>query len=185
VVLLSVAVTFTSAAFLVVEPLYARHVLHRPPSQFALFEAAAGTGGILAGLVISRVRSRLAGVRMTSVSAACYGLAAGLFAGTSVVPVAYAAALAWGVSGTLFGAVSVTTLQRAAPVAVHGRVMGLLAAIQSWTETASLPLGGAVVAALGVQAGAAALAAVPVLAGLSCPAVPYFRGIAAGKPRPT
>jgi hypothetical protein len=31
----SAAVTFTSASFLVVEPLYARHVLHRPPSQFA------------------------------------------------------------------------------------------------------------------------------------------------------
>jgi hypothetical protein len=35
VIAVSAAVTFTSAAFLVVEPLYARHVLHRPPSQFA------------------------------------------------------------------------------------------------------------------------------------------------------
>jgi MFS family permease len=59
--LLSAAVTFTSAAYLVVEPLYARHVLHRPPSQFALFEAAAGAGSILTGLAISRYRTRLAG----------------------------------------------------------------------------------------------------------------------------
>jgi MFS family permease len=44
VIAVSAAVTFTSASFLVVEPLYARHVLHRPPSQFVLFEAAAGTG---------------------------------------------------------------------------------------------------------------------------------------------
>jgi MFS family permease len=63
VVAVSAAVTFTSASYLVVEPLYARHVLHRPPSQFALFEAAAGIGGILAGLVISRVRARQAGGR--------------------------------------------------------------------------------------------------------------------------
>jgi len=66
VVLLSAAFTFTSASFLVVEPLYARHVLHRPPSQFALFEAAAGAGAILTGLAISRFRgglSRLAGGR--------------------------------------------------------------------------------------------------------------------------
>jgi hypothetical protein len=56
VIAVSAAVTFTSASFLVVEPLYARHVLHRPPSQFALFEAAAGTGAILAGLVVSRIR---------------------------------------------------------------------------------------------------------------------------------
>jgi len=168
VVLLSVAVTFTSAAFLVVEPLYARHVLHRPPSQFALFEAAIGTGGILAGLLISRMRSRLAGARLTSVGAACYGLAACLFAGTAVVPAAYAGAFVWGVSGTLFGTVSLTTLQRAAPVAAHGRVMGLLASIQSWVETAGLPLGGVVLGALGVRAGAAALAGVPVVAGLVC-----------------
>jgi hypothetical protein len=42
VIAVSAAVTFTSASFLVVEPLYAHHVLRRPPSQFALFEAAAG-----------------------------------------------------------------------------------------------------------------------------------------------
>jgi MFS family permease len=49
VALMMAAVAFTSGAFLVVEPLYARHVLHRPPAQFALFEAAAGLGAILAG----------------------------------------------------------------------------------------------------------------------------------------
>jgi hypothetical protein len=42
VIAVSAAVTFTSASFLVVEPLYARHVLDRP-SRSALFEAAAGT----------------------------------------------------------------------------------------------------------------------------------------------
>ncbi len=58
VVAVSAAVTLTSSSFLVVEPLYARHVLHRPPSQFALFEAAAGTGAILSGLAVSRIRAR-------------------------------------------------------------------------------------------------------------------------------
>jgi len=53
-------------------------------------------------------------------------------------------------------------------VAAHGRVMGLLASVQSWVETAGLSLGGVVLAALGVRAGAAALAGVPVLAGLLC-----------------
>jgi hypothetical protein len=37
-------VIFTSGAFLVIEPLYARHVLGRPSSQFALFQAALLTG---------------------------------------------------------------------------------------------------------------------------------------------
>ena len=167
VVLLSAAFTFTSASFLVVEPLYARHVLHRPPSQFALFEAAAGTGAILTGLAISRVRARLAGQTVVAASAAGYGLAACLFTGTASVPVAYAGAFLWGVAGSVFGAVSLTTLQQVAPVHAHGRVMSVTATLQSWVETLALPLGGVTLAAAGVRAGALILAGVTVAAGLS------------------
>ena len=166
VVVISAAVTITSASFLVVEPLYARHVLHRPPSQFALFEAAAGTGAILAGLVISRVGGRLARAPVLAASAVGYGLAACLFAGTTSVPTAYAGAFAWGVAGSVFGAVSLTMLQRTAPVHTHGRVMSVSATVQSWVETIGVPLGGVTVAALGVRPGAFALAGVAIVAGL-------------------
>ncbi len=166
VVMVSAAVTFTSASYLVVEPLYARHVLHRPPSQFALFEAAAGIGTILAGLLISRVRARLTGGPILMASAIGYGLAAGLFTGTASVLVAYAGAFAWGVAGSVFGAVGLTTLQQAAPVDAHGRVMSVAATIGSWVETLALPLGGVTLAALGVHAGAAALAGIAIAAGL-------------------
>jgi MFS family permease len=167
VVFLSAAVTFTSASFLVVEPLYARHVLHRPPSQFALFEAAAGTGAVLAGLVIPRVRDCLTGRLALGASAIGYGLAAGLFTGTTSAPAAYAGAFAWGAAGTVFGTVAVTALQRAAPVTAHGRVMGVSATLQSWVETVALPLGGVTVDALGVRGGALVLAGVAVAAGLA------------------
>lgn len=168
VVLASTALTFTSAAFLVVEPLYARHVLHRPPSQFALFEAAAGTGAILAGLVISRISGRLTGGRIFAISAICWGLAACLFTGTTSVPVAYTGAFAWGVTGALFGAVAFTTLQQIAPAHAHGRVFGLSATIQSWTESIALPLAGITLAALGIRPGALALAGVAVVVGIAC-----------------
>lgn len=166
VVTVSAAVTFTSAAYLVVESLYARHVLHRPPSQFALFEAAAGIGAILAGLAISRIRARLTGGPILMVSAIGYGLAACLFTGTTLVPVAYAGAFAWGAVGAVFGTVAVTALQRAAPVHAHGRVMSVAATLQSWVETIALPLGGVTLAALGVHAGALTLAGVAIAAGL-------------------
>jgi MFS family permease len=166
VVVVSAAVTFTSASFLVVEPLYARHVLHRPPSQFALFEAAAGTGAVLAGLVLSRIGSRLAGSKTLMASAAGYGLAACLFTGTTWVPAAYTGAFLWGATGSVFGAVAVTRLQQIAPVHAHGRVMSISATLQSWTETAGLPLGGVTLAALGVRPGALALAGVALAAGL-------------------
>ena len=168
VVLLSAAVTFTSASFLVVEPLYARHVLHRPPSQFALFEAAAGAGAILTGLALSRVRARLTGRTVLVASATGYGLAACLFAGTTSVPVAYAGAFLWGAAGSVFGAVSLTRLQQVAPVQAHGRVMSVTATLQSWVETLALPLGGVTLAAVGVRAGALVLAGVAVIAGAIC-----------------
>jgi MFS family permease len=166
VIMISAAVTFTSASFLVVEPLYARHVLHRPPSQFALFEAAAGTGAVLAGLVISRTGSRLTGGKTLMASAAGYGLAACLFTGTTWVPAAYTGAFLWGAAGSVFGAVAVTRLQQVAPVHAHGRVMSISATLQSWTETIALPLGGVTLAALGVRPGALALAGVALAAGL-------------------
>ena len=168
VVMAGTAVTFTSAAFLVVEPLYARHVLHRPPSQFALFEVAAGTGSVLAGLAISRIRAHLAGGKVLAASGIGYGLAACLFIGTVSVPAAYTGAFLWGVSGALFGAVALTTLQQLAPISAHGRVMGVAATVQSWTETIGLPLAGITLASLGTRAGALALAGVAVAAGVAC-----------------
>jgi hypothetical protein len=164
----SAGVAFTSGAFLVVEPLYAQHVLHRPASQFALFEAAAGAGAILA---LPRLRDRLGG-RALAASAVGYGLAACVFTGTAWVAVAYAGAFAWGIAGAVFGAVAVTALQRLAPVRAHGRVMAVAATIQSGADTIGLPLAGAALAALGVRAGAVALAAVAVAAGASAAATP-------------
>ena len=168
VVLMLAAVTFTSGAFLVVEPLYARHVLHRPPSQFALFEAAAGTGAILAGLAVARVRARLGGWKILSASTAGFGLTAAVFIGTTSIPVAYAGAFIWGVSGAVFGAVALTTLQQLAPVQAHGRVMGVAGTIQSAADTIGQPVAGVTIAALGVRGGGLGLAGVSVLAGLSC-----------------
>jgi MFS family permease len=142
-------------------------VLHRPPSQFALFEAAAGTGAILAGLVVSRIRFRLAGGTILMAAAATgYGLAACLFTGTTSLPVAYTGAFLWGAAGSVFGAVAVTTLQEVTPMHALGRVMGISATLQSWTEIVGLPLGGVTLAALGVRPGALALAGVALAAGL-------------------
>ena len=179
VIAVSAAVTFTSASFLVVEPLYARHVLHRPPSQFALFEAAAGTGAILAGLAISRIRLRLTGGKTLMAAATGYGLAACLFTGTTSVPAAYTGAFLWGAAGSVFGAVALTALQQVAPMDAHGRVMSISATLQSWTETIALPLAGLTLAALGVRPGALALAGVAFAAGLIGMAV-----VAARPPRP-
>lgn len=172
VTLARMGVMFTSGAFLIVEPLYARHVLGRPPSQFALFEAAIGTGAILTGVALPRARRRLSGTRAAAmalaVAAIGYGLTAALFTGTTWVPAAYLGALAWGASGTVFYAVAATTVQRLAPAGTLGRVTGVISTAESATETVSLPLAGILVASAGIRPGALALAAVAVAAGVTC-----------------
>ena len=163
---------FTSGAFLVVEPLYARHVLDRPVSQFALFEAAIGIGAIVTGLALPVIRRRLPATgspaRLLAAGTISYGLAAALFTGTSCVPVAYLGALAWGAGGTVFYTVAATTLQRLAPAGTLGRAAGVISTAESASETASMPLAGAVVAIAGIRLGALALAGVAVAAGVAC-----------------
>lgn len=176
---LCAGVSFTSGAFLVVEPLYARQILERPPSQFALFEAAAGTGAIAASLAISRLRSphRFEGMRALALLTMCYGLNACLFIGTTWVPVAYLGATLWGVSGALFSVVAVTTIQRVAPAELHGRIMAVRSTANSGASTLGLPVAGALLAVAGVQPGALALAAVAFVTGLAALSI---RGTALG-----
>jgi MFS family permease len=165
-------VIFTSGAFLVIEPLYARHVLHRPPSQFALFEAAIGTGAIVTGLALPVIRRRLPAARsagtVLAAGAISYGLAAALFTGTPWIPIAYLGAFVWGVGGTVFYTTAATTLQRLAPAKTLGRVAGVISTAESTVENVSMPLAGMLIAGAGIRPGALILAAVAVAAGTAC-----------------
>ena len=172
VALARIGVIFTSGAFLVIEPLYARHVLGRPPSQFALFEAAIGAGAIVTGLALPVIRRRLPATRpaleVMAAGAISYGLTAVLFIGTPWVPVAYIGAFAWGASGTVFYTVAATTLQRLAPVGTLGQVAGVISTAESTIENLSMPLAGVLLAATGIRSGALILAAAAVAAGAGC-----------------
>ena len=165
-------VIFTSGAFLVVEPLYTRHVLDRPSSQFALFEAVTGIGAVITGLVLPVICRRLPGtrspMRLLTAGAVSCGLAAALFTGTPWVPVAYLGAFVWGICGTVFYAAAATTLQRLAPAGKLGRVAGVISSAESTTESISMPTAGALVAVAGLRPGALILAAVAVAAGAAC-----------------
>jgi MFS family permease len=172
VTLARIGVIFTSGAFLVIEPLYARHVLDRPPSQFALFEAAIGVGAIATGLALPVIRRRLPATRpaleVMAAGAISYGLTAALFTGTPWIPVAYSGAFAWGASGTVFYTVAATTLQRLAPAGTLGQVAGTISTAESTIENLSMPLAGVLLAATGIRSGALILAAAAVAAGTGC-----------------
>ena len=172
IALARMGVIFTSGAFLVIEPLYTRHVLHQPSSQFALFEAATGIGAVVTGLLLPVIRRRVPGTRspmsLITAGAVSCGLAAALFTGTPWVLVAYLGAFVWGVCGTVFYAVAATTLQRLAPAGKLGRVSGVISTAESTTESLSMPVAGALVAVAGLRPGALLLAAVAVAAGALC-----------------
>ena len=172
VTLARIGVIFTSGAFLVIEPLYARHVLGRPPSQFALFEAAIGVGAIATGLALPVIRRRLPATRpaleVMAAGAISYGLTAALFTGTPWIPVAYSGAFAWGASGTVFYTVAATTLQRLAPAGTLGQVAGTISTAESTIENLSMPLAGVLLAVTGIRSGALILAAAAVAAGAGC-----------------
>ena len=133
-------------------------------------------GAILAGLTIPRPR-RLEGKKILASGAIGYCLTACLFVWTTSVPVAYVGAFTWGVSGAVFYAVAITTLQEFAPVHAHGRIMGVTVTIGSAADTIALPSSGLALAVLGIRAGAIALAAVTIATGTIC--------LAADTARPT
>jgi len=172
IALARMGVIFTAGAYLVIEPLYAQHVLGRASSQFALFQAATGIGAIATGLMIPLVRRRMpktqSPAKLLAASAISCGLAAALLTGTPWIPVAYLGALLWGVCGTVFYAAATTTLQRLAPPGRLGRVAGVISAAESTTESISMPIAGALVAVAGLQPSALILAAVAVAAGATC-----------------
>ncbi|MGH3494064.1 MAG: MFS transporter, partial [Sciscionella sp.] len=172
IALARMGVIFTSGAFLVIEPLYTREVLHRPSSQFALFEAAIGVGAVATGLALPVIRRRLPGAwspaRLLAAGAIGCGLAATLLTGTPWVPVAFVGAFVWGSCSTVFYAAAATTLQRLAPAGKLGRVSGVISTAESTTESVSMPVAGALVAVAGLRPGAVVLAAVAVAAGAAC-----------------
>jgi MFS family permease len=172
IALARMGVIFTSGAFLVIEPLYTRAVLHRSSSQFALFEAVIGVGAVATGLALPVARRRLQGTRspgrLLAAGAIGCGLAAILLTATPWVPVAFVGAFVWGSCSTVFYAVAATTLQRLAPAGKLGRVSGVISTAESTTESVSMPLAGALVAVVGLRPGAVVLAAVAVAAGAAC-----------------
>jgi predicted MFS family arabinose efflux permease len=152
-------------AFIVVEPLYVREVLHGTPTTFALLQTTFGVALLATGIVVTRLGDRAVRWSVVCASTMASGLCAAIYVGTSVEAVAFVGIVAWGVVTACFIAPLRTLMQRAAPVEVHGRVFALDGSLHSLGDLISLPLIGLAVAAVGVQVAGAAIAIVPVVGG--------------------
>jgi MFS family permease len=153
-------------AFLVIEPVYVRDVLHGSPTMLALLQATFGIGLLATTVVVTRLGDRVARVRIAAAATAASGVAAALYIGTAVPVVAFVGIGVWGCVTSFFIVPARTLMQRAAPVETHGRVMALDGTINGGGSLVALPIVGVVAAAAGVQIAGMAFAAVPIAGGL-------------------
>jgi DHA3 family macrolide efflux protein-like MFS transporter len=153
-------------AFLVIEPVYVRDVLHGSPTMLALLQATFGVGLLATTLVVTRLGERIARVRVAAIAAAASGVAAALYIGTAVPVVAFLGIGVGGCVTSFFVVPARTLMQRVSPVETHGRVMALDGTVNSGGHLVALPLVGLAAAAVGVQVAGIAFAIIPIAGGL-------------------
>lgn len=159
IVLLATSTICISPFFMILMPLYSRHVLHISATQHGLLMASSGIGAVVGSLWLFSIRQdkRNAWLRAAAVAivVAMTGLAA---AQTLVHAIAAMIALTLGTS-TLFGLAN-TIVQERAPHALRGRV----SAIAGLSFFGVLPFAGLLVTALSDLAGLR----VAMLSGAAC-----------------
>ncbi len=165
--LLSLAVFCSWGAFVVIEPLYVRDVLHRPPATLGYLQTAFGIGLLGTTAVLPRLGDRVVSVRMLAASALASGVAAALYVGTSVLAVAAIGVFLWGVITAFFMPPMQTLLQRAAPLDSHGRLMAAAGTVNGLANLVSIPVGGLLVGAVGVGGTGMVVGVVLVGAGIA------------------
>ena len=153
-------------AFIVVEPIYVREVLHGTPTTFALLQTTFGVGLVAAGLLVTRLGDRVVRVSVVCISAIGSGVGAMIYVGSGTAAVAFAGILLWGIVTGFLIAPLRTLVQRATPVAAHGRVFALDGTLHNAGDLFALTIVGVIAAGAGVQVAGVAMAAVPIVGGL-------------------
>jgi predicted MFS family arabinose efflux permease len=160
---LSGSVYLVWGAYAVIEPIYVRDILERPASTFALLQAAFGIMLLLNALLVSRLGERVAHMGTLRLAALGSAAAAPIYVGTNWVVAAFIGIAIWGTATAWLIAPRDTLLQRATPVAAHGRVLALDSALRSAGHVVALPTAALFIEAFGVRATAFVFAAMPVL----------------------
>jgi MFS transporter, DHA3 family, macrolide efflux protein len=163
--LLAAAVFCSWGAFVVIEPLYVRNVLHRSPATLGLLQTVFGIGLIGTTALLPRIGDRVATVRALAASVMVSGLAAALYVGTRSLTVAVLGVFLWGVDVAFFMPPMQTILQRSTPPSAHGRVMALAGAVNGIGGLIAIPLAGVAAGAIGVSATGVLAGILAILAG--------------------
>lgn len=163
---LAFAVFCSWGAFMVIEPLYVRDVLHRSPAMLGLLQTVFGVGLIATTMLLPRIGERVVSVKALALAVAFSGVAAAVYVGTRSLPIAMTGVFLWGVDVAFFMPPMQTVLQRATPVEAHGRIMSLAASANGIGGLVAIPIAGLVVGMWGVGRTGAAIGMVALLTGL-------------------
>lgn len=163
--LLAMVVFCSWGAFVVIEPLYVRDVLHRSPVTLGYLQTVFGVGLLGMTALLPRLGDRVVSVRALAVSALASGGAAALYVGTRYLPVAMAGVFLWGVVTGFFMPPMQTLLQRSAPVETHGRLMAAAGTVNGVANLVAIPAGGLLIGLVGVSGTGMVVGALLVVAG--------------------
>src|SRR5262245_20889145 len=87
--MLGMSVYLVWGAYAVIEPIYVRDVLHRPPSTFALLQAGFGVFLLTNGLLVARIGDRVTRLRTVMLAALTCAAAAPVYVGTHSIAAAF------------------------------------------------------------------------------------------------
>ena len=154
-------------AFLVIEPIYVREVLHGSPTMLALLQTTFGVGLLLTTLLVTRLGERVARIRVAAI-------ADGRLRGRGRALRRDRRARGSRSSGFWCGGASRRSsscrrgpsCSASAPIETHGRVMALDGTMNNGGSLVALPLVGVAAAVIGVQAAGVSFAIVPIVGGL-------------------
>lgn len=153
-------------AFIVIEPIYVRSVLHGTPTTFAYLQAAFGVALVGSGLLVTGLGDRCAHWWVVSGAAIGSGLGAAIYVGSESLAIAYIGIALWGVATAFLLAPLRTLVQRASPIAAHGRVFALDGMLHNSADLVALTAVALAAGAWGVQTAALSMAVVPVVGGV-------------------
>jgi len=163
---LAFAVFCSWGAFLVIEPLYVRDVLHRSPSMLGLLQTVFGVGLIGTTMLLPRIGDRVVSVKALAIAVAFSGVAAAVYVGTRSLAVAMAGVFLWGIDVAFFMPPMQTVLQRATPIEAHGRIMSLAATADGIGSLIAIPAAGLLIGAWGVSRTGLTVGLLAVLTGV-------------------
>jgi MFS family permease len=180
--LVTVTVTFTYGAELVLMPLVSRDRLGTGESGLGVLDAAVGIGGVLGTVVAARlVRSdRLLAV--LGMGAIGCGIPMALLSVITVPAVAYAVLVFEGLSAIIVDVAGVTALQRAVSVSKLARIEGLMASLVVAATLAGNVTGPVLVRTISLERALVAAAVICIIGGLVVLAVEARRRLPAAEP---